>query len=118
MSEISFCHQYFEQRKAVMKGNICKVLLLVVLLVATATALLISGNGRPSCTTQEEINIRIFRNNWDPTSYWKCEELNAAPVLERCPEQMAYLDGVKNCVDWAEWHWEEPTDSLIIENQL
>lgn len=86
--------------------------LVLLLFLTVTTALVMYGDGQPNCTTQEEIDIHIFRNNWDPTSYWICEELNELAILGRCHEQMAYLDSVKDCVSWDDWHWEQLADHL------
>ncbi|CAD6992318.1 unnamed protein product [Ceratitis capitata] len=91
------------------------ILLLIVL--AIATALLKPGDGKPTCTTKAEIDIGLFRNNWDPTLYWKCEVIDELPTLERCPDQMAYLDSIKDCVSWEYWQWEEPIEPLTIAEQ-
>ncbi|XP_018785622.1 PREDICTED: uncharacterized protein LOC108966924 [Bactrocera latifrons] len=97
--------------------NFYNVPLMLLLVLTAPAAFAMLGNGQPNCTTQEEIDIRIFRNNWDPTSYWICEELNEPAILGRCPEQMAYLDSVKDCVSWDDWQWEQPADPLTAVEQ-
>ncbi|XP_037953602.1 uncharacterized protein LOC119683809 [Teleopsis dalmanni] len=66
----------------------------------------ILGDGKPECTTVEEITTRIFRNTWDPTAYWSCSELNVPATLIRCPDQTAFLSSRKECVPWSDWKWE------------
>ncbi|XP_011192913.2 uncharacterized protein LOC105218799 [Zeugodacus cucurbitae] len=101
-----------------MKINFYKVPLMLLLISVATTAFVISGDGQPNCTTQEEINTRMFRNYWDPTSYWVCEELNELAVLERCPVEMAYQDNLKECVSWDDWQWEPPILPLTNIEQL
>ncbi|XP_068157047.1 uncharacterized protein [Drosophila tropicalis] len=69
-------------------------------------------DGQPGCKTQEELDIGVFRDNWDPTSYWKCEVLNEAATRIKCPSEMGYLDSVKECVNWESWNWEEPAEPI------
>ncbi|XP_034661776.1 uncharacterized protein LOC117897186 [Drosophila subobscura] len=71
-----------------------------------------SGNGQPGCKTQMELEISVFRNNWDATSYWKCDELNAPATQMKCPDEMGFVDSLKNCVSWDEWEWETPVAPL------
>ncbi|CAD7082264.1 unnamed protein product [Hermetia illucens] len=66
------------------------------------------GNGQPGCKTAEELG-RLWRNNWDPTAYWKCEAAGQPAKLVRCSGQ-AFSDAEQKCVDWSCWVWTPPCD--------
>jgi len=80
----------------------------VVLLAACCLTNAYHGDGQPGCKTQEELDIGVYRDNWDPTSYWKCENLNEPASKVRCPDEMGFMDSLKDCVVWEEWKWEKP----------
>ncbi|XP_017119883.1 uncharacterized protein LOC108141166 [Drosophila elegans] len=71
-----------------------------------------NGDGQPGCKTQAELDIAVFRNDWDPTSYWKCESLNKPAIEMKCPSETGFMDSLKNCVSWEEWEWEKPVAPL------
>ncbi|CAD7082263.1 unnamed protein product [Hermetia illucens] len=66
------------------------------------------GDGQPGCKTEEELG-RLWRNNWDPTAYWQCEEANQPAKLVRCPG-LAFSQNEQECVDWSSWEWTPPCD--------
>ncbi|XP_075161378.1 uncharacterized protein LOC142234146 [Haematobia irritans] len=68
----------------------------------------IVDNGMPTCDNDAQMNTTFFRNKFDPTAYWVCVELYEPPVLQRCPDQTAFLDSIKECVEWEDWEWEAP----------
>ncbi|EDV92619.1 uncharacterized protein LOC6563637 [Drosophila grimshawi] len=80
----------------------------LVLLAATSLANAYEGDGQPACRSQEELDVAIYRDSWDPTAFWKCESLNEPASKLRCPAEMGFLDSVKECVPWEEWSWEKP----------
>ncbi|KAH8359118.1 hypothetical protein KR093_004463 [Drosophila rubida] len=80
----------------------------IVLLAVCCLASAYDGDGQPGCKTQEELDIGIFRDNWDSTSFWKCKELNEPATKVRCPDETGFMDSLKNCVSWDEWQWEKP----------
>jgi len=65
------------------------------------------GDGRPGCKTEEEMNIKVFRNTWDSTRYWVCENMNEPAVQVTCPPETGFMQSRKDCVSWEEWQWEE-----------
>lgn len=71
-----------------------------------------NGNGQPGCRTQEEITTRDWRNNWDPTRFWRCTNLDEAAVAVTCEQETGQVGGfmtsVGGCVSWDDWVW-EPT---------
>lgn len=91
--------------------------LCVLLVVSCGLARAYNGNGQPGCKTQAELEIGVFRNDWDPTAYWKCESLNKAGSEVRCPTDTAFMDSLKNCVSWDEWEWETPVAPLSEPDQ-
>ena len=72
-----------------------------------------NGNGRPGCQTTEEMTVRDWRNNWDPTAFWRCEVQGQAATHMRCEEvhgtQLGFMSG-RGCVPWDQWVW-EPTSN-------
>jgi len=66
-------------------------------------------NGQPGCRTQMEFN-RLWRNNWDPTRYWKCMQLNVAATQVICPMSTLFLDSAQCCVEVHLWNWTPPFD--------
>ncbi|KAH8417770.1 hypothetical protein KR222_005686 [Zaprionus bogoriensis] len=80
----------------------------LVLLAVCSLANAYEGDGQPGCKTAEELDIAVFRDNWDPTSYWKCSTLNEPAARLRCPNEMGFVDSVKDCVSWDDWKWEKP----------
>ncbi|XP_013110426.1 uncharacterized protein LOC106089184 [Stomoxys calcitrans] len=72
--------------------------------IQTAT---IVDDGKPECDSLEKMNTTFFRNLFDSTAYWICVELYEPAVMQRCPDQTAFLDSVKSCVQWDDWEWED-----------
>lgn len=67
-----------------------------------------NGNGRPACQTIAELG-RDFRNHWDPTAFWRCEQLNQPAVAYRCEAEYGHTRGFMTdhgCVTWTVWNWE------------
>ncbi|XP_030370600.1 uncharacterized protein LOC115621176 [Scaptodrosophila lebanonensis] len=93
-----------------MKPQVVICISFVVALGALTSAY--NGDGQPGCRTQEEVDIGIFRDNWDATSYWKCEKLNEPASRWRCPSETGFMDSLKDCVNWDEWKWEKPAAPL------
>ncbi|XP_017057161.1 uncharacterized protein LOC108098609 [Drosophila ficusphila] len=90
---------------------------LIVVLCSLGFAQAYEGNGEPGCKTQAEIDIAVFRNNWDATSYWKCESLNQPASEMKCPSETGFMDSLKNCVSWEEWEWEKPLPPISEADQ-
>jgi hypothetical protein len=67
-----------------------------------------NGSGQPACNEKEY--VRLWRNNWDPTRYWKCKGLNQAAVAVHCADNTAFSDKKQCCVVWQEWTWTTPCD--------
>ncbi|XP_055703423.1 uncharacterized protein LOC129801949 [Phlebotomus papatasi] len=70
-------------------------------------------NGQPGCRTQEELDRRFWRNNFDPTRFWECTTLNQAASAVTCEEHtgqvgLAWFDERQECVDWSEWQHTMP----------
>ncbi|XP_055907760.1 uncharacterized protein LOC129942737 [Eupeodes corollae] len=84
------------------------VLAIFVLTIGLSSAAHIHDDGQPGCKTPTELEIKYFRNTWDPTKYWVCQELGVEAVSEKCPHVKAWLDSQKKCVPWEDWVWEEP----------
>lgn len=84
-------------------------LFLCVLITITLTAYTHDHNGRPGCKSEHELK-RPWRNNFDPTRYWVCEEFNEPAVEVLCPDGQAYFDPELQCVNWEDWLWTEPYD--------
>ncbi|KAH8312825.1 hypothetical protein KR044_013100 [Drosophila immigrans] len=80
----------------------------LVLLAVCCLTNAYNGDGQPGCKTQEELDIGLFRDNWDATSFWKCNELNEPASKVRCPDEMGFMDSLKDCVVWDDWKWEKP----------
>lgn len=61
--------------------------------------------GRPTCTHPDEF-MRLWRNNWDPTRYWDCnqrDEVGAGSIV--CTNGMLFSDSHQMCVKAEEWRW-------------
>ncbi|KAJ6634189.1 hypothetical protein Bhyg_17413, partial [Pseudolycoriella hygida] len=58
------------------------------------------GNGQPSCSDPSEFN-RLWRNNWDPNSFFRCDNAGVPATLVRC--QAAFIESAQRCGDWSEW---------------
>lgn len=72
-----------------------------------------NGNGQPGCQTDEEMNVRDWRNNWDPVHFWRCETRNVAATRVRCEVEVGFPSGFMTglgCVDWAVWDWVQPVN--------
>ncbi|XP_055923665.1 uncharacterized protein LOC129954048 isoform X3 [Eupeodes corollae] len=80
-----------------------------VALFSSAAALYSNTNGEPKCTASN-VQIGIFRNNFDPTRYWLCDSVGAAAKEVGCPNESGFLDSQKKCVSWTDWVWEQPND--------
>ncbi|XP_017845391.1 uncharacterized protein LOC108601926 [Drosophila busckii] len=81
---------------------------LCFVILAASMANAYDGDGQPGCKTQEELDIGVFRDNWDPSSYWKCETMDEPATKVRCPTESGFMDSLKDCVNWEEWQWEKP----------
>ncbi|XP_043656184.1 uncharacterized protein LOC122622078 [Drosophila teissieri] len=88
-----------------------------LLVISWGLALAYDGDGQPGCKTQAELDIAVFRNNWDATSYWKCETLNKPAIEIKCPSDTGFMDSLKNCVNWEEWEWEKPVEPISEADQ-
>lgn len=97
-------HQFGKMK---LQLTICLVLLAICNLASAY-----DGDGQPGCKSQEELDIAVFRDNWDATSYWKCETLNEPALKVRCPSEMGFMDSLKDCVNWEDWKWEKPAPPL------
>ncbi|XP_055907333.1 uncharacterized protein LOC129942433 [Eupeodes corollae] len=82
---------------------ICSLLLILAI---SSTIAAPRGNGRPGCATSQEIHTRFYRNFWDPTAYWVCSELRKPASAARCQDEEAFMDSLRKCVPWNDWHWE------------
>ncbi|XP_017081740.1 uncharacterized protein LOC108115009 [Drosophila eugracilis] len=89
----------------------------VLLIISFGLVNAYNGDGQPGCKTQDELDIAVFRNNWDSTSYWKCETLNKPAIEIKCPDEMGFMDSLKNCVSWDEWEWEKPVAPISEADQ-
>lgn len=69
-----------------------------------------NGPGQPACKTDEELKVKLYRNNWDPSSFWQCETLNKPAEYKRCPDEFLYNSELKQCVVWSTWKWTEECD--------
>ncbi|GAB0089412.1 hypothetical protein DMENIID0001_039500 [Sergentomyia squamirostris] len=67
-----------------------------------------NGCGRPGCQTDEEMQRGVWRNNWDATSYWRCEKRGVPATLVKCIGETGFMTSVGACVPWCDWKW-EPT---------
>ncbi|KAH8313585.1 hypothetical protein KR067_008391 [Drosophila pandora] len=94
-----------------------QIALCAVLVVFCGLVSAYEGDGQPGCKTQAELEIQVFRNNWDATSYWKCEALNEPATELKCPADTGFVDSLKNCVSWEEWEWEAPVAPLSEADQ-
>ncbi|XP_017142946.1 uncharacterized protein LOC108156143 [Drosophila miranda] len=83
-----------------------------LLVIACCVVDAYNDDGQPGCKTQTELDIAFFRNSWDPTSYWMCDELNVPATQMKCPEETGFVESLKNCVSWDEWEWESPVAPL------
>ncbi|XP_055906015.1 uncharacterized protein LOC129941418 [Eupeodes corollae] len=70
----------------------------------------ILGNGQPGCKTDSEMTVKNFRNLWDPTLYWVCEQKGYPASSSKCPDMTAWDDASKKCVDWDDWGWLDPVE--------
>ena len=68
-------------------------------------------NGRPNCETDYE-QSRPWRNNFDPTRFWVCDQKNSPAIEAPCRSTFMFLDTVEflGCVENAKWHWVAPYD--------
>lgn len=85
---------------------------IIALMVIAAVAHATHFDGQPGCKTQKEVDQRNWRNNWDPTCFWRCESLNADSKRVTCSEETGlegYLfDSTTNtCVSAENWNWSE-----------
>lgn len=71
------------------------------------TAAYNGGDGRPGCQNEFEYQ-RLWRNNWDPTRYWMCENGEAIPY--GCAMDHFFYESRQDCVPRSEWRWTEPYD--------
>lgn len=65
------------------------------------------GNGRPSCNDPYEFT-RLWRNNWDPNSHFRCDTAGVDAIVVRC--QAAFIESEQRCGSWDEWVWRTPFD--------
>uniref|UniRef100_A0A1A9WFB4 Chitin-binding type-2 domain-containing protein n=1 Tax=Glossina brevipalpis TaxID=37001 RepID=A0A1A9WFB4_9MUSC len=66
------------------------------------------SDGKPICS--ERNNDMRFRNYWDPTKYWSCNDLKA--VSNSCQPSKLYDDKLQDCINWYEWVWSNPCPEL------
>lgn len=97
---------------------------LLILLAVIAVALAFSdGNGQPGCQFDEELLVKDYRNNWDPTRFWRCETLNVNAVAVTCHEvvgEWGYLfdQTTRTCIPSAQWVWTDfiaPLSLAVVE---
>ncbi|XP_037954546.1 uncharacterized protein LOC119684559 [Teleopsis dalmanni] len=69
----------------------------------------IEHNGEPGCKTSAEEN-HLYRNTWDPTSYWECELQGQPAKIRRCKPNKLFSDKFGKCVNWQDWEWTEPKE--------
>ncbi|XP_055853630.1 uncharacterized protein LOC129917236 [Episyrphus balteatus] len=81
--------------------------ILAVLIIGLTSAVNINDDGQPGCKEAIELEVVNYRNLWDPTRYWSCKQRGVAAVSVRCPDEHAWLDSQKKCVEWIDWNWEE-----------
>lgn len=86
------------------------VLLDISFMVPSSRADFSHTNGRPSCVKPHEFE-RVWRNNFDPTKYWRCYKIGLAVSIE-CQLQYLYLDSRQGCVHFTQWKWEPPYDPI------
>ncbi|KAH8395575.1 hypothetical protein KR222_000483, partial [Zaprionus bogoriensis] len=80
------------------------VLLCLALYVAVVLACDPDGNGKPDCSASNE-GVK-YRNFWDPTHYWQCENSVAQSV--QCQNSTGFIAKSSSCVPWSEWEWVAP----------
>lgn len=86
---------------------------IAIVLFALFALVAANGNGQPGCQTDEEMNTRDWRNNWDPTRFWRCENRNVNAAVVRCEDIMGFPSGFmsgRGCVDWEDWVWVQPVN--------
>lgn len=88
------------------------VILFAVLAVVAATPTY-NGNGQPGCQTAAELSPNPdWRNNWDNTAFWRCEQLGQNAVLRRCEIESGvsqlFSPQSRTCVSNPDWVWEAP----------
>lgn len=58
---------------------------------------------------------RDWRNNWDPTRFWRCDTLNGIARTVRCAEEVGqdwgWLEAAGTCVPWGSWRWTFPSET-------
>ncbi|XP_034473277.1 uncharacterized protein LOC117780745 [Drosophila innubila] len=62
-----------------------------------------NGNGEPNCTGI--VGPQSYRNFWDPTKYFVCENGKISTV--QCPINTGYMSE-GGCVSWITWVWTPP----------
>lgn len=102
------------------------LLVIIVLMVIAAVAQSKNYDGQPGCKTQEEVDQRDWRNNWDPTRFWRCEKLNEDSKAVTCSQDIG-LEGylfdstVNKCVTAESWNWADtrapPSEPDSYENE-
>ncbi|XP_017488815.1 PREDICTED: uncharacterized protein LOC108377059, partial [Rhagoletis zephyria] len=77
-----------------------------VLLVAISVAKVSADAGRSACRNPVEIG-QTYQHHFDPAKYWYCETLGVAAIEKDCPNGMAYMHLLKECIPWASWQWKK-----------
>lgn len=91
------------------------VLVIVLALIALTSAQNFpDGNGQPGCKTQNEVDLRDWRNFWDPTRFWRCDTLGVNAVEVTCYEATgnwgyAFDEKTRTCILYQDWKWTFPT---------
>ncbi|KAJ6645326.1 F-box-like/WD repeat-containing protein ebi [Pseudolycoriella hygida] len=102
-----WCTQSGKQVHSYKGSGVFAIFISVVLLHLTAGQTQSYGNGQPKCNDAAELN-RLWRNNWDPTSYFQCVTQGLPASLVRC--KGAFIESAQRCGDWLEWVWQTPFD--------
>lgn len=76
--------------------------------VASAACVHSHDDGRPGCLTIEEVDTRNYRNNWDPTRYFVCDDLGVTARVEKCPNSYGFQTSANKCVSFEDWVYETP----------
>ncbi|GAB0096121.1 hypothetical protein DMENIID0001_115920 [Sergentomyia squamirostris] len=81
----------------------------VILVTVLSVAVFVNGqdasptyDGRPGCLVQYEFG-RLWKNNFEPTAYWKCEQWGQPASKVECPKYMNFQDYLQMCVPYTNW---------------
>lgn len=65
------------------------------------------NRGQPLCNDPYEFT-RLWRNNFDPNAYFRCDTQGVPATLVRC--NGAFVEQQQRCGGWDEWEWRTPFD--------